>query len=720
MVAANAWSAGPAAAATPAAILAPGLVAEASTVPAGAQTTVPADGRVRGQDFTAEVSAVSWPQDVPAPSGVAYVAGSGRRLVAFTLSVAQPTDDSGLLNAPTGVTASLRVGAASASVSMTKINQQIAGGTSGSANTTGTDSFVASVPAGTHDVSLALSEAGFAQSLDLWTLKRFPPSPTVLYRDPSTSSVVGTPSAPFHLSFTNPADGFTSTDNAQVSSATLSYFAPGQSLQTPKSPDAAYLILGLQSSYPDLPYGQPNSGHFFSSFNPMAGTELTFTPSGGSPVDGLSNSSVFSSTNAANDDDGLFDAVYFFTVPATTTGGTLTVNTGQQVGDEFTGFTGTGNSTIVNLTASATATISFPAVPVAPPAQKRPPWVGAALPATGLAAASSAGSGSGAASSTGGGFPIWAAVLILVVVAAAAVVVHRWWHRRAAVAAASGGGGLAYKPIVGDSSPTDESTDVSLASVAPPTPAVALADVDPKGAELAANSMGRIEVVGVDGIDRVLEALLFFLVYHDGHHMSAEQILLAMRPNAGADGDLSRKTMHNNLSKLRRLIGSEHLPDAITAGGYLVAGVGSDWATFRRLTRRADTIGGEQAVRLRTEALGLVRGQPFDSASGDLFEWVDEEHLRTAIASAIATCALRLGDDHIAAEAFDAAEAAARSGLVGAKDDYGLWDLGARAIDARGDRTALKRWMADAARHLDAADIARIAAGLVHFQPSET
>ena len=27
------------------------------------------------------------------------------------------------------------------------------------------------------------------------------------------------------------------------------------------------MVLGLQSSYPDVPYGQPNSGHFFSSFN---------------------------------------------------------------------------------------------------------------------------------------------------------------------------------------------------------------------------------------------------------------------------------------------------------------------------------------------------------------------------------------------------------------------------------------------------------------------
>jgi len=314
-------------------------------------------------------------------------------------------------------------------------------------------------------------------------------------------------------------------------------------------------------------------------------------------------------------------------------------------------------------------------------------------------------------------------VLIVVLVAAALVVAQRLWHRRVA-AAPSTNEDPESESIVADSSLTGGSTGLSpapVAQVAPPTPIVAVADVAPSSTtELAANCMGRIEVVGVDGIDRVLEALLFFLVYHDGHHMSAEQILLAMRPNAGPEGDLSRKTMHNNLSKLRKLIGSEHLPDATTAGGYLIAGAGSDWATFRRLNREADVFGGEQAMRLRTEALRLVRGQPFDAASGDLFGWVDDEHLRTDIAFAIAKCAQRLGTDHLEAQEFEAAEAAARSGLVGARDDYGLWDLGARAIDARADRTALKRWTSDAAQHLDAADIARIASGLVHYQSPET
>ena len=273
--------------------------------------------------------------------------------------------------------------------------RQIAGGTSGSAETTGTDSFVASVPARSHAVDLVLTEAGFSQSLNLWTLERVPPSPSVLYRDANSSSVTGTAGATFHLAFTNPADGFSSSDDAGVSSAELTYFAPDGSGTTPNDPTQAFLVVGLQSSYPSVPYGQPNSGHFFSSFTPLPGSRLTFTPTGGAAVTATATTSAFSSTNAASDDDAIFDSLYWFSVPATTTGGTLTVTAGPASGTEYTGFTGSGNTVPITVTAAATTTLSFPAVPAAPAAQKTPPWVGAPLPATGLAAAGASGSADG-------------------------------------------------------------------------------------------------------------------------------------------------------------------------------------------------------------------------------------------------------------------------------------------------------------------------------------
>ena len=678
---------------------------------------MPSDGGLRGPDYTATITRVAWPQSVGSVSDVfnppAYVAGTGHRLVDFTLSVTQPPADSGHLNGSTEVIADLTVGNKEISISLDMIDGQIADGMHGSAEATGTDSFVASVPASEHSVALDLAEGGFTQQFNLWTLKRTPPSPVVLYRAPTSSTVPGTASMPFHLSFTNPADGFSSTDNAQVSNAALTYFAPGQSLQTPKSTNQAYLVLGLQSSYPDIPYGQPNSGHFFSSFNPMAGSELTFTPSGGSAVDGLATTAAFSSTNAASDDDGLFDAIYFFTVPATTTGGTLTVNTGQEVGDEYTGFTGTGNSTIINLTASANVTLSFPAVPSPPPAQKKPSWVGAPLPVTGLAASSTQNAGGG--SSSGGGFPIWLAILILVVVAAAVIFVQRLRRRRRQTPVEAAIDSLLVAPPL--TSPDDDK-DAAHKAVSPPE------DLGPPSLEQIprVSIMGTIEISGMRQRNdrRIVDELLVYLVLHDNHHRSAEQIQGGIWPVTGSHANVARKTFHNYLSELRRFVGPEHLPDASVAGGYLVHGVHSDWVTFQRLTREADTVGGESARALRTEALALVRGRPFEGVSTDSYEWVDEEHLRTTITIAVAKCARRLGDDLLEAGDFVGAESAASSGLRGAPDDFGLWDLGARAIDARGDRTALGRWLTDAAQHLDPADMERIRAGLTHHDPSET
>ena len=164
-------------------------------------------------------------------------------------------------------------------------------------------------------------------------------------------------------------------------------------------------------------------------------------------------------------------------------------------------------------------------------------------------------------------------------------------------------------------------------------------------------------------------------------------------------------------------VGVDPQPSGYGSEGW---GLDSDWVIFQRLNREADTVSGEAARNLRTDALRLVRGCPFDGVLADSYEWVDEEHLRTTMTIAVAKCAQRLGDDLFEAGDLLGAESAASSGLRGAPDDFGLWDLGARAIDARGDRTALNRWLADASRHLDPAEMERIRAGLTHHDPSET
>jgi hypothetical protein len=706
----------PASAASSAVVLAPGQVAEAAST-MGAGSTAPADGRLRGPDFTAVVTRVVWPQWVPALSGSSYVAGTGRRLVAFTLSVTQASANAGVGSASTGVSAKVMLGATVLPVSLSAINQQIVAGTSGSAQTTGTDSFVASVPARAHAIALALSEGDFSQSLDLWTLVRTPPSPVALYRNPTSSSVAGTATGPFHLSFTNPVDEFSSSDDALVSSATLTYFAPGSSGTTPGNPRQAFLVLGIQSSYPNVSYGLPNSGHFFSSFRPLPGNRLTFTPTGASAVTAAADTMDFSSTSAASDDDGLFDALYTFTVPATTTGGTLAVTPGQVGGTEYTGFTGSGTNVPITITSPASVDLSFPAVPAPPPAQRKAPWIGAPLPATGLAAAGAAGNSTG---SSGGGFPIWLAVVLLIVLAAVVVIVQRVRRRPTLAGAvekalADGDPGTTEEPVIA----SDKVVADTLVAPAPTDMGSATERAD---RSMALNFMGWRQFDGFpdEGASPSLQALATYLICHDAHHLSADQIALGMWPLGRRRREVSRKTIHNNLSQLRSWVGVEHLPDAAVAGGYLLEGIDSDWATFGRLDREADTVGDDVARALRTEALELVRGRPFEGLSGDGYDWVDEEGLIGNMTNAIVTCARRLGTDLMEAAEFNAAEDAARAGLRGAPEEYVLWDLGARAIAARGDRTALRHWLAEAGRHLDPADVERIRASLGHEDSPES
>jgi hypothetical protein len=691
-------------------VLGSGQVIEAS--PVGSTSTAPSDGRLRGPGFTAVVTRVAWPQSVASSSGTTYVAGAGRRLVAFSLSVTQASDNSGLGNASTGVTAKLTVAGSSLPVSMSSIDQQVAGGTSGSAQTTGTDSFVASVPARSHDVALTLSEGGFSQSLDLWTLQRVPPSPVVLYRDPTSSGVTGTPAGPFHVNFNNPADGFSSSDDAQVTSALLTYFS-GSSNTRPGNPAQAFMVLGIQSSYPDVPYGQPNSGHFFSSFTALGGNQLTFTPSGGTAVPATADTADFSSTNAASDDDGLFDALYSFLVPATTTGGTLTVLSGTANGTEYTGFTGTGTTVPISISAPATVGLSFPAVPAAPAAQKKPPWIGAPLPSTGLAAAPASASASGSGTSSGSpstGFPIWAVILILVVVAAGVVAWQRVRRRPTPAVATPNAVDADVPPSpsahsVEAEQPVSEPLAEPLPVAAPPEPAAAPVRQGPRSRVL-----GPPDALGMKRTSdrRIIEELFHYLALHDAHRRSAEQVLVALRPDAGTDDDLTRKTIHTYLSELRACVGAEHLPSATVAGGYLLLDVTSDWADFVNLNRRADATRGEEARALRFEALALVRGVPFAGVPADTYQWVGAEHLFSTMTTAIARCAGRLAQELLEAGDPLRAEDAVRAGRRGAPEDFELWRLGALAIDGRGDRSALRLWMTDAVRHLEAGEIARI------------
>jgi DNA-binding SARP family transcriptional activator len=664
-------------------VLVPGQVAEAAPLGSNGQSSAPTDGRLRGQDFSATVTDVAWPATMSSPSGTTYVAGTNRRLVAFALSVTQASADAGLENAPTGVSAALTIGSTTLPVSMSTIDQQVAGGSSGSSPTTGTDSFVASIPARVHDVSLALSEGGFSQSLDLWTLKRIPPSPTVLYRDPTSSTVSGTAAGPFHVNFTNPADGFSSSNDAQVQSATLTYFAPGSSGTMPGNPAQAFLVLDLQSSYPSVPYGRPDWGHFFSAFTPLPGNQFTFTPDGAGAVPATADTADFSSTDAANDDDGLFDAVYSFAVPATTTGGTLSVVPGTASGMEFTGFTGSGTTVPITVTDPATVALSFPAVPPGPAVQKQPPWVDAPLPTTGLAAAgTTTGDPAGSHGSSGGtGIPLWAALLALVFVVVLGVGLDQARRRhRAAVATTAG------DVVAADASQP----------VAGPVPDEAAAPSPRDDERFRFDCIGPPRARGwsEEPESELLREMAGFLALQE-RAVTLDDVALALWPIGGTRDAPSRETLHTYMSRLRKALGHDHLPDAIAGRGYRITDVETDWGIFQELATRAEGAAKTEARALRRQALSLVRGVPFASIRPGQYGWALESGLVDHMTVAIVRCAHVLAGQYGASGEVEESRAALEAGLVASPTEEqlfaDLWHLAATKGDSSEQRRARAR-----------------------------
>jgi hypothetical protein len=181
---------------------------------------------------------------------------------------------------------------------------------------------------------------------------------------------------------------------------------------------------------------------------------------------------------------------------------------------------------------------------------------------------------------------------------------------------------------------------------------------------------------------RITEELLCWLVLHNQHAHNADEIQLSVRPTDGRRTEVARKTFHSYLSGLRHCIGTDHLPDATNAGGYRIRDVECDWFKIQRLADEADLTLGQQAIELRTQALALVRGTPFQGVAKGQYEWVFNEDLHSQMADAVVTCALRLANDLMALGRYQDAEDAARAGLRAAHDDPHLKRARDRAVQA--------------------------------------
>jgi len=687
------------------------LPAGATQGSSGTSTVRPADGRLRGQDFAAQVTQVAWP-DQAVVNGRNVEATTSHRFVVVTLQLTEDTAAVSPRGSEPPVTASVRYGQVVRPLSLTGIDDNLGQQVDGSTWPSASQQFVLSVPATSHTVALVVSQGSFFQAFNLWTLQRVGPAPTVLYRDSERPSLTAAVPPSGNLALSNPADGFSDTASVTMQSATLGYFPPAGA-PAPGPASQAVLSVELDAEYPDNPDDPTTSGHYLGAQSPLPGSLLTFTPTGGSPVT-ATGSDPGDTTGKGKADDGLFDATYSFVVPGDVTTGSLTINAGIFTGAEFTLFTAEAGTTPLHISAPLSLPLTFPAVPAAA-TQRTPAWVGAPLPPTVSAASSSVGATTPSSGSRG--FPIWLAVLLLVVVAAAVVLVQRRLSTRVRPAAASADPTASEAAIVEPTAVVPSSTND-----APQERPVASAAMTPANiADPSIRVLGPVEVHGwmVEPERRVLEELLCFLVLHDSRPMSADQIQLALRPTNGSLPEVSRKTFHTYLSGLRRSIGADHLPNA-NADGYQVVGVDSDWARFQELVQEADRTDGEESLGHLRAALSLVRGVPFEGVTAGQYEWVFNEQLASRITAAVATCAVRLANEFFAREDHLGVDEAVRAGLKAAPDDADLWRIGAQALAARQEGRALRRHLGDAERHLGPDEMARLRTSLgTHAESDE-
>ena len=209
------------------------------------------------------MTGVAWPKEASI-DGRTVEATPGHRFVAFNLQLAEDA----LAVAPDGndpaVTVAVQWAQGSYPVPLTTIGAEIANQALTSTWASGSAQFVVSVPNRLHTVDLFVHQGSWSQSFNLWTLQRDSIAPAVLYRDASRPILSSSAPASTTLSLTNPSDGFSSTAQVDVQSATLSYFsAPGGSGPV-IFPNQAMLNLILTGKYPIDLNDATVTGHYLS------------------------------------------------------------------------------------------------------------------------------------------------------------------------------------------------------------------------------------------------------------------------------------------------------------------------------------------------------------------------------------------------------------------------------------------------------------------------
>jgi DNA-binding SARP family transcriptional activator len=196
--------------------------------------------------------------------------------------------------------------------------------------------------------------------------------------------------------------------------------------------------------------------------------------------------------------------------------------------------------------------------------------------------------------------------------------------------------------------------------------------------------------------------LAAYLSLHSDRPRNAEELRDPL--SVGRAKPLSADTIRTYANTLRRVLGTDRVPDAARRG-YTLAGCTTDWQRFLdyRAAARPDAPPAEAAQALAS-CLSLVRGRPFSDLPVSGYGWVATDLLISQAEVAILDAAQRLADLAMAEGDWDLAAWAAERGLIvdPTSEDLNASVIRAAASTGRTDR--LSQVWRDVVRRYRAAD----------------
>jgi hypothetical protein len=242
---------------------------------------------------------------------------------------------------------------------------------------------------------------------------------------------------------------------------------------------------------------------------------------------------------------------------------------------------------------------------------------------------------------------------------------------------------------------TPELTSATILEDEPKAPEVAPErepGAPPISVSLRVDVMGAVAHAGwaeVPSRARLVE-LAAYLATHRDRPVPAERLRTVLWPYNPAQGDVALARVHEQVSRLRRCLGPDQLPEA--TGGYQLADtVACDWAEFEALVEAARAVPEAESMGFLQRALALVRGQPFQDVPAKAYSWAWDDLLVSKMEAVISDVAHDMSVRCLASGRHGDAARAIHQGLLALPKDERLLGDGLEAAAVGEGRAGLDR-----------------------------